>query len=148
MDDDSLDEFVVWSLGLDGYLQVGFVDLVGDFEESSVGSSGDFGDDSDSEYGDGIDGEDEGVFEEEDLEDRFGFEDFEDDGEILLEVVGIQGKLEVVGFFNFDDDVESCLICFNVFRDQVVGMLENCVYYFCLDCIVEWFKNVNFCLVD
>nr|XP_035119792.2 PHD and RING finger domain-containing protein 1 isoform X2 [Callithrix jacchus] len=142
MDDNSLDELVAQSPGPDGRPQIGPVDLASDFE-SSNGSSGDSGDDSDSQHGEG-----EGASEEEDLEDRSGSEDSEDDVETLLEVAGTQKKLEAAGSFNSDDDAESCPICLNAFRDQAVGTPENCAHYFCLDCIVEWSKNANSCPVD
>ncbi|XP_075282179.1 PHD and RING finger domain-containing protein 1 isoform X2 [Opisthocomus hoazin] len=46
------------------------------------------------------------------------------------------------------EDSETCPICLNTFRDQAVGTPENCSHEFCLDCIVEWSKNVNSCPVD
>ncbi|XP_068964024.1 PHD and RING finger domain-containing protein 1 isoform X1 [Petaurus breviceps papuanus] len=47
-----------------------------------------------------------------------------------------------------DEDAESCPICLNVFRGQVLGTPDSCAHYFCLDCIVEWSKNAKSCPVD
>lgn len=39
-----------------------------------------------------------------------------------------------------DEDVETCRICLNKFRDQDVGSPEACDHTFCLECIQEWSK--------
>lgn len=51
-----------------------------------------------------------------------------------------QGSLEAGGALPSDDDSESCPICLNAFRGQVVGTPQSCAHYFCLDCILEWSK--------
>ncbi|XP_030876393.1 PHD and RING finger domain-containing protein 1-like [Leptonychotes weddellii] len=151
MDDDSLDELVDRSPGLDGHPRLSPAALASNAEESSDSTSGGSEDDTGSERSYGTDGEDE----DGDLEDQSGSEDSEGGGggreegtEALVAVVDAQGKLEASGAFNSDDDSESCPICLNTFRDQAVGTPENCAHYFCLDCIVEWSKNANSCPVD
>ncbi|KAK3103004.1 hypothetical protein FSP39_015697 [Pinctada imbricata] len=47
-----------------------------------------------------------------------------------------------------DENIESCPICLNGLRDQDVGTPESCDHVFCLECIVEWSKNVNTCPID
>lgn len=67
-----------------------------------------------------------------------GSEDSEDEVETLVVAADAQEKPEARGTLSSDEDVESCPICLNVFRDQAVGTPETCAHYFCLDCIVEW----------
>ncbi|XP_045769357.1 PHD and RING finger domain-containing protein 1 isoform X2 [Maniola jurtina] len=43
---------------------------------------------------------------------------------------------------------DKCSICLLRFTDQEVGIPESCEHIFCLDCILEWSKNVNTCPVD
>ncbi|XP_066526047.1 PHD and RING finger domain-containing protein 1 isoform X2 [Hoplias malabaricus] len=47
-----------------------------------------------------------------------------------------------------DEDAEKCPICLNTFHVQPVATPENCGHYFCVDCILEWSKNLNSCPVD
>ncbi|XP_047372770.1 PHD and RING finger domain-containing protein 1 isoform X1 [Sciurus carolinensis] len=151
MDDDSLDKPVAHSSGPDGGPRVGPADLTSSagLEESSDGHSGDSEDDTGSEHGDCTDREDEeAASEEEDPEDRSGSEDSEDEVETSVVAADTQGKLEARGTLSSDEDVESCPICLNAFRDQAVGTPETCAHYFCLDCIVEWSRNANSCPVD
>ncbi|KAG3284312.1 PHD and ring finger domains 1, transcript variant X3 [Ictidomys tridecemlineatus] len=79
---------------------------------------------------------------------RWGSQDSEDEVESLVAATDAQGKLEARSTLSSDEDVESCPICLNVFRDQAVGTPETCAHYFCLDCIVEWSRNANSCPVD
>ncbi|XP_015358868.1 PHD and RING finger domain-containing protein 1 isoform X2 [Marmota marmota marmota] len=151
MDDDSLDQPVAQSPCPDGCPRVGPADLASSagLEESSDGHSGDSEDDTGSEHGDCSDREDEeAASEEEDPEDGSGSQDSEDEVETLVAAADAQGKLEARGTLSSDEDVESCPICLNVFRDQAVGTPETCAHYFCLDCIVEWSRNANSCPVD
>ncbi|XP_036076242.1 PHD and RING finger domain-containing protein 1 isoform X5 [Rousettus aegyptiacus] len=76
-----------------------------------------------------------------------GSEGSEDDDGVEM-TADAQGRLEASGALNSDDDSESCPICLNTFRGQVVGTPQSCAHYFCLDCIVEWSKNANSCPVD
>ncbi|KAF7461311.1 hypothetical protein GHT09_015178 [Marmota monax] len=151
MDDDSLDQPVAQSPCPDGCPRLGPADLASSagLEESSDGHSGDSEDDTGSEHGDCSDREDEeAASEEEDPEDESGSQDSEDEVETLVAAADAQGKLEARGTLSSDEDVESCPICLNVFRDQAVGTPETCAHYFCLDCIVEWSRNANSCPVD
>ncbi|KAM5186783.1 PHD and RING finger domain-containing protein 1 isoform 3-T4 [Callospermophilus lateralis] len=151
MDDDSLDQPVAQNPCPDGCPGVGPADLASSagLEESSDGHSGDSEDDTGSEHGDCTDREDEeAASEEEDPEDGSGSQDSEDEVETLVAAADAQGKLEARGTLSSDEDVESCPICLNVFRDQAVGTPETCAHYFCLDCIVEWSRNANSCPVD
>lgn len=43
---------------------------------------------------------------------------------------------------------DKCSICLLRFTNQEIGTPENCEHIFCLDCIMEWSKNVNTCPVD
>lgn len=43
---------------------------------------------------------------------------------------------------------EKCPICLIKFRKQAVGNPSICDHCFCLECILEWSKNVNTCPVD
>lgn len=47
-----------------------------------------------------------------------------------------------------DDQLEKCPICLLPFKNQEVGSPESCDHSFCIDCILEWSKNVNTCPVD
>lgn len=47
-----------------------------------------------------------------------------------------------------DDQLEKCPICLLSFKSQEVGSPESCDHSFCIDCILEWSKNVNTCPVD
>jgi len=47
-----------------------------------------------------------------------------------------------------NEDVERCPICLSRLNGQDIGSPEGCEHNFCLDCIVEWSKNVNTCPVD
>ena len=48
----------------------------------------------------------------------------------------------------FDETAERCPICLARLRDQKIGSPESCDHNFCLECILEWSKNVNTCPVD
>ncbi|KAG1711244.1 PHD and RING finger domain-containing protein 1 [Nymphon striatum] len=39
-----------------------------------------------------------------------------------------------------DGKIEKCPICLEKFKNQELGMPENCDHTFCLECIVEWSK--------
>lgn len=43
---------------------------------------------------------------------------------------------------------DKCSICLLRFTNQEVGTPQSCEHIFCLDCIMEWSKNVNTCPVD
>ncbi|XP_077994386.1 uncharacterized protein LOC144448107 [Glandiceps talaboti] len=47
-----------------------------------------------------------------------------------------------------DVETEKCPVCLNPFEEQDVGTPESCDHTFCLECILEWSKNVNTCPVD
>ncbi|KAI8499559.1 PHD and RING finger domain-containing protein 1 [Branchiostoma belcheri] len=47
-----------------------------------------------------------------------------------------------------DEEEESCPICLNEFELQEVGTPAACQHNFCIDCILEWSKNINSCPVD
>ncbi|XP_066525580.1 PHD and RING finger domain-containing protein 1-like isoform X2 [Hoplias malabaricus] len=46
------------------------------------------------------------------------------------------------------EESEKCPICLNTFHGQPVATPENCGHYFCVDCILEWSKNLNSCPLD
>ncbi|XP_061427937.1 PHD and RING finger domain-containing protein 1-like isoform X1 [Lethenteron reissneri] len=94
-------------------------------DDDDEGGSNDGSDDSEEEGGDS----DEDAEEEEDEEE-------EDDD------CGDQPEQ------SSDDEREGCPICLNGLRDQELGTPENCAHLFCLDCILEWAKNMNSCPVD
>lgn len=47
-----------------------------------------------------------------------------------------------------DDQSEKCPICLLPFRRQQVGIPSVCDHCFCLECLLEWSKNINTCPVD
>ena len=47
-----------------------------------------------------------------------------------------------------DAELEKCPICLLSFRQQQVANPSSCEHCFCLDCLVEWSKNINTCPVD
>lgn len=47
-----------------------------------------------------------------------------------------------------DDQSEKCPICLLPFRKQQVGNPSECDHCFCLECLMEWSKNINTCPVD
>lgn len=47
-----------------------------------------------------------------------------------------------------DEQVEKCPICLLPFRRQELGTPSSCEHCFCLDCLIEWSKNINTCPVD
>jgi len=47
-----------------------------------------------------------------------------------------------------DDQSEKCPICLLPFRSQQVGIPSVCDHCFCLECLLEWSKNINTCPVD
>jgi len=47
-----------------------------------------------------------------------------------------------------DDQSEKCPICLLPFRKQQVGTPSACDHCFCLECLLEWSKNINTCPVD
>lgn len=55
---------------------------------------------------------------------------------------------------NFDSDnsdneqLEKCPICLLPFRKQQIGTPSICEHRFCLECLLEWCKNINTCPVD
>ncbi|XP_072495632.1 PHD and RING finger domain-containing protein 1 isoform X2 [Notamacropus eugenii] len=139
MDDDSQDELINRNAAARGGRARGPVVSEAD-DSSDVGPSGESGEDTGSEE-DGDDGE-EGS-------DWYSPQDDEDSVEEQeVERPKAQPALPARAGGNSEEDAESCPICLNVFRDQVVGTPESCAHYFCLDCIVEWSKNANSCPVD
>lgn len=64
-----------------------------------------------------------------------------------------QSTCKVLPEMNIDSDSsdgqsEKCPICLMSFKKQEIGTPESCDHTFCLDCILEWSKNVNTCPVD
>ena len=47
-----------------------------------------------------------------------------------------------------DGQTEKCPICFITFKNQEIGSPESCDHCFCVECILEWSRNVNTCPVD
>lgn len=47
-----------------------------------------------------------------------------------------------------DEQLEKCPICLLPFRRQQLGTPSSCEHCFCLECLVEWSKNINTCPVD
>lgn len=47
-----------------------------------------------------------------------------------------------------DEYSEKCPICLLPFRKQQVGTPSVCDHCFCLECLLEWSKNINTCPVD
>lgn len=49
---------------------------------------------------------------------------------------------------NNDEQSEKCPICLLPFNKQQVGTPSVCGHCFCLECLLEWSKNINTCPVD
>ena len=47
-----------------------------------------------------------------------------------------------------DEQLERCPICLLPFRKQQLGTPSSCEHCFCLECLIEWSKNINTCPVD
>lgn len=47
-----------------------------------------------------------------------------------------------------DEQLEKCPICLLPFRKQQLGTPSTCEHCFCLECLIEWSKNINTCPVD
>lgn len=47
-----------------------------------------------------------------------------------------------------DGQAEKCPICLLSFKKQQIATPESCDHSFCLDCLLEWSKNINTCPVD
>lgn len=47
-----------------------------------------------------------------------------------------------------DEQSEKCPICLLPFSKQQIGIPSVCEHCFCLDCLLEWSKNINTCPVD
>ncbi|XP_062973145.1 PHD and RING finger domain-containing protein 1 isoform X2 [Elgaria multicarinata webbii] len=152
MDDDSQDELINKNAAVGKVKRTNAL-LFSD-AESSDGNSGDSDDTGSEEEGDTDEdgGEEDEEGEDEDLEDSEEEEEEEEEDEMAAEqpTYSVKSKQQLNGRVesSSDEDAENCPICLNTFRDQAVGTPENCVHYFCLDCIVEWSKNANSCPVD
>lgn len=44
--------------------------------------------------------------------------------------------------------MEKCPICLLPFKRQELGTPASCEHCFCLECLLEWSKNINTCPVD
>ncbi|XP_006814886.1 uncharacterized protein LOC102808707 [Saccoglossus kowalevskii] len=128
-----------------------------DNEDDDEGEDGDSDEDSDDkDEDDEEDDDDDEVIEgEEDCGEEEGDdvgEDIESDEEGSSE----EEEEDVVDEEEEDDDAhecsndeeEKCPVCLNSFDEQDVGTPESCDHTFCLECILEWSKNVNTCPVD
>ncbi|GFS94935.1 PHD and RING finger domain-containing protein 1, partial [Nephila pilipes] len=71
-------------------------------------------------------------------------EEEEDTDEEEVEIVQASG----VSSSEDNGDHESCPVCLNRFIGQDLGSPENCEHIFCLECIIEWSKNINTCPID
>ncbi|XP_013794499.1 ankyrin repeat domain-containing protein 11-like [Limulus polyphemus] len=49
---------------------------------------------------------------------------------------------------NSSDGSQVCPICLNKLCGQEIGTPENCDHSFCLECLLEWSKNINTCPID
>ncbi|KAJ8340122.1 hypothetical protein SKAU_G00347550 [Synaphobranchus kaupii] len=92
--------------------------------------------------------------EDEAEEDR---DEDEEDSDVCLEredgaMKGVEGSAARVAALlddlSSDDEAEKCPICLHSFQEQPVATPASCLHHFCLDCILEWSKNVNSCPVD
>ncbi|XP_019646241.1 PREDICTED: PHD and RING finger domain-containing protein 1-like isoform X2 [Branchiostoma belcheri] len=121
-----------------------------DMEEDESGSeSGEEEEsDEDDDDDDSLDDEEDSGEEEEgsDSEEEEEEEDeqTEEDGQ---EVETVNGKANAPKDA-VDEEEESCPICLNEFELQEVGTPAACQHNFCIDCILEWSKNINSCPVD
>jgi len=47
-----------------------------------------------------------------------------------------------------DEQSEKCPICLLPFNKQEIGTPSVCDHCFCLECLLEWSRNINTCPVD
>ncbi|XP_054712294.1 uncharacterized protein LOC129221935 [Uloborus diversus] len=47
-----------------------------------------------------------------------------------------------------NEQADKCAICLNKFWGQDIATPETCDHMFCLECLLEWAKNVNTCPID
>jgi len=47
-----------------------------------------------------------------------------------------------------DEQSEKCPICLLPFNKQEIGTPSVCGHCFCLECLLEWSRNINTCPVD
>lgn len=110
-------------------------------------------DDVDDDEIDDEEGDEEGDDEiEDDLEDENVSEDDEDEEE---DEDGDEDLVEEESQSVLDQESESdgedlpvCPICLDKLRAQDIGTPESCDHQFCLECIIEWSRNINTCPVD
>ncbi|XP_076311964.1 uncharacterized protein LOC143225807 isoform X2 [Tachypleus tridentatus] len=96
------------------------------------------------------DEEDEESEEDNDLEEEN--EECEDADETEVSMVGRSESIllnEIETDSNESDgQSEMCPVCLNKFRGQEIGTPESCDHSFCLECLLEWSRNVNTCPID
>ncbi|XP_032894500.1 PHD and RING finger domain-containing protein 1-like isoform X2 [Amblyraja radiata] len=127
-----------------------FSDEESSSEEGDDVDEGDTDDDGEGAEDDDLE-DDEDDDDEEDEDEEEEEEEAEDGDEAEGGAGGVANKKLGSGekwASSSDEEGENCPICLNVFRDQAIGTPENCMHYFCLDCILEWAKNANSCPVD
>ncbi|XP_061103085.1 PHD and RING finger domain-containing protein 1-like isoform X2 [Conger conger] len=90
----------------------------------------------------------EEVEAEEDRDEDEDGSDAEDGAMEAIEGVAARVPALLQDLTSDDDDAEKCPICLHSFQEQPVATPMGCQHHFCLDCILEWSKNVNSCPVD
>ncbi|XP_029992038.1 PHD and RING finger domain-containing protein 1 isoform X2 [Sphaeramia orbicularis] len=117
-----------------------------DAEEESGEGESDSGEDEEEGP---LDGEEDEEDEEEGNEEDDDEEEEEEEEEDDKAVEGATGGTSAdLADMSSDEEADKCPICLNSFNSQPVATPENCVHYFCLDCILEWAKNANLCPID
>lgn len=65
-----------------------------------------------------------------------------------VEKAGPSLSPNVISSDSGDEQSEKCPICLLPFSKQQIGTPSVCEHCFCLDCLLEWCKNINTCPVD
>ncbi|XP_022105700.1 protein SCAF11-like isoform X2 [Acanthaster planci] len=126
-------------------------------DEKMIRADGDDDDGGDGEE-EGAETDDSGEEDEDDVEDD-EYDEEDDDAEEGDEQDEDEEMEEDLGDEDEDieedeeewenvDGMEKCPVCLDVFWDKEVGSPESCDHIFCLDCILEWSRNINTCPVD
>jgi len=103
--------------------------------------------DSESVSSESCDADDE--TQDEDSTDSGGSSEFDDDDDDDDDDDEFDQAEPVAGRSDEERETgESCPICMSPFGKRKVGTPDLCDHLFCLECILEWSKNVNTCPLD
>ncbi|XP_067125469.1 LOW QUALITY PROTEIN: PHD and RING finger domain-containing protein 1-like [Centruroides vittatus] len=130
-----------------------------DNEEDLSSADGSSEDNSDNEDDDDDENSNDGNIDDsnDDADDSNGDDGHEDDNDDDWESMDEDGEISRSLDKTMNSDIDSdssndlserCPICLNRFIGQTVGSPDSCDHNFCLECLLEWTKNINTCPVD